>query len=91
MVCVPILRAGLVFVDSLLDLIPLPEAEIRHMATDRNEETVKPEPCQNKLPEDDVSDVALVLDPMLATGGSSSAAIVALQAGVGARMFGWFV
>ena len=75
----PILRAGLVIADPTLYLIP--QAEIRHRETYRNEQSVKPVRYWNKLPEDDASDVVPVLDPMLATGGSSSAVIAGLQAG----------
>ena len=74
---VPILRAGLVLVDPLLDLIP--EVEVRHLGMFRDETTAQPVHYYNKLPEQDPPQTALVLDPMLATGGSAIAAIQALQ------------
>ena len=72
---VPILRAGLGMVDPLLDL--LPEAEVWHLGLYRDEVTAQPVEYYSKLPDHSPVDVALILDPMLATGGS---AIVALQA-----------
>ena len=74
---VPILRAGLVMVDSLLQLIP--EAEIRHLGFYRDEATAHPILYYNKLPDADPPATALVLDPMLATGGSAVGAIRALE------------
>jgi len=74
---VPILRAGLVFVDPLLELVP--EAEVRHLGMFRDETTAQPVHYYNKLPEQDPPDTALVLDPMLSTGGSATAAIQTLQ------------
>jgi len=74
---VPILRAGLGMVDPILDLIP--DAEVRHLGFYRDEETAQPIEYYNKLPLENPPDVALVLDPMLATGGSAIAACRALQ------------
>ena len=74
---VPILRAGLVFVDPLLEIIP--EAEVRHMGMYRDEATARPVQYYNKLPDSDPPATALVLDPMLATGGSAVEAIQALE------------
>ncbi|WP_164102467.1 uracil phosphoribosyltransferase [Candidatus Laterigemmans baculatus] len=65
---VPILRAGLGLVDPLLQL--LPEAEVWHLGLYRNEETATPVRYYDKLPATSPVDIALVLDPMLATGGS---------------------
>jgi uracil phosphoribosyltransferase len=65
---VPILRAGLGLVDPLLQL--LPEAAVWHLGLYRNEETANPVSYYDKLPEGKPVDLALVLDPMLATGGS---------------------
>lgn len=65
---VPILRAGLGMVDPILNLIP--DAEVWHLGLYRDEETATPVHYYSKLPEQDPVDVALVLDPMLATGGS---------------------
>lgn len=73
---VPILRAGLGMVDPILDLIP--EAEVWHLGFYRDEKTFKPVEYYKKFPESDPVDVGLVLDPMLATGGSALAAIKAV-------------
>jgi uracil phosphoribosyltransferase len=74
---VPILRAGLGMVDPVLDL--LPEAQVWHLGLYRDETTAEPVEYYSKLPDDRPVDVALVLDPMLATGGSVSAALAVLQ------------
>lgn len=65
---VPILRAGLGMVDPVLELIP--DAEVWHLGLYRDEETAKPVHYYSKLPDQHPVDLALVLDPMLATGGS---------------------
>lgn len=70
---VPILRAGLGMVDALMDLIPA--AKIGHIGLYRNEETLEPVEYYCKLPTDIEQRQVLVLDPMLATGGSAIAAI----------------
>lgn len=70
---VPILRAGLGMVDALMDLIPA--AKIGHIGLYRNEETLEPVEYYCKLPTDISERQVLVLDPMLATGGSAVAAI----------------
>lgn len=74
---VPILRAGLGMVDTALDL--LPEAEVWHLGLYRDEETAEPVKYYEKVPPVLPVDVALVLDPMLATGGSATAALSTLQ------------
>jgi uracil phosphoribosyltransferase len=74
---VPILRAGLGMVDPVLNFIPT--AEVWHLGLYRDEETAQPVEYYQKLPEEDPVDVALVLDPMLATGGSAIVAIRTLQ------------
>jgi uracil phosphoribosyltransferase len=74
---VPILRAGLGLVDPLLDLIP--DAEVWHLGLFRDEETARPVEYYQKLPESDPPDVALVVDPMLATGGSATLALDVLK------------
>jgi uracil phosphoribosyltransferase len=74
---VPILRAGLGLVDPLLQL--LPDAEVWHLGLYRNEETAQPVSYYDKLPAAKPVDVALVLDPMLATGGSIRLAVARLQ------------
>jgi uracil phosphoribosyltransferase len=73
---IPILRAGLGMVDPVLNLIP--EAEVWHLGFYRDEQTLKPVEYYKKLPPGDAVDVALVLDPMLATGGSAVAALAAI-------------
>ncbi|OYP32393.1 uracil phosphoribosyltransferase [Rhodopirellula sp. MGV] len=65
---VPILRAGLGMVDPILEL--LPEAAVWHLGLYRNEETAEPVGYYDKLPHENAPNVALVVDPMLATGGS---------------------
>ncbi len=67
-VVVPILRAGLGFVGPAQDL--LPNADIGFIGMARNEETHQPEPYVNKLPESLAGRPVIVLDPMVATGGS---------------------
>ncbi len=67
-VVVPILRAGLGFVGPAQEL--LPNADIGFIGMARNEETHQPEPYVNKLPESLAGRPVIVLDPMLATGGS---------------------
>ena len=75
---VPILRAGLGMVDSALDLIP--HAEVWHLGLYRDETTAQPVEYYSNLPESGAVDVALILDPMLATGGSAVAAVSGLKA-----------
>ncbi|MFT4867083.1 MAG: uracil phosphoribosyltransferase [Ilumatobacter sp.] len=67
-VIVPILRAGLGFLRPAQDL--LPDADIGFIGIARNEETHQPEPYVNKLPDNIASRPVIVVDPMLATGGS---------------------
>lgn len=74
---VPILRAGLGMVDPILNL--LPGAEVWHLGLYRDEETAQPVRYYDKLPDARPVDVALVVDPMLATGGSATAALETLQ------------
>ena len=70
---VPILRAGLGMVDSIVDLIP--SAKIGHIGLYRDPETHKPVEYYCKLPDDIANRQVYVVDPMLATGGSAVAAI----------------
>ena len=70
---VPILRAGLGMVDSIVDLIP--SAKIGHIGLYRDPETHKPVEYYCKLPDDISNRQVYVVDPMLATGGSAVAAI----------------
>lgn len=74
---VPILRAGLGMVDPVLDLIPT--AEVWHLGLYRDEATAQPVEYYSKLPHGRPVDVALVVDPMLATGGSMIAALETLR------------
>lgn len=68
---VPILRAGLGMVDGLLEM--LPAAQVWHIGLYRDEETLRPVTYYNRLPEIPTVQVCLILDPMLATGGSAVA------------------
>ena len=70
---VPILRAGLGMVDGILSLVPT--AKVGHVGMYRDEETLQPKEYYCKLPEDIDQRLALIVDPMLATGGSADAAI----------------
>lgn len=74
---VPILRAGLGMVDGVLHLIP--RAQVWHIGLYRDEETLRPVQYYNKLATTPTIDVCLVLDPMLATGGSAIATIDILK------------
>lgn len=74
---VPILRAGLGMVDPVLDLIP--GAEVWHLGVYRDESTATPVEYYSRFPAASPVDVALVLDPMLATGGSAVAALATLR------------
>jgi len=74
---IPILRAGLGMVDPILNLIP--SAEVWHLGLYRDEETAQPIEYYSKLPKSDPVEVAMIVDPMLATGGSATAALETLQ------------
>lgn len=65
---VPILRAGLGMVDALLDLIPI--AKVGHLGVYRDETTFKPVYYYAKMPQNVVQSKVIIVDPMLATGGS---------------------
>ncbi len=69
----PILRAGLGMADAILQLIPT--AQVWHLGLYRDHESLEPVEYYNKLPTNLSLDQAIVLDPMLATGGSASAVI----------------
>ena len=77
MAIVPILRAGLGMVDGMLTLIPA--AKVGHIGLYRDPETLKPVEYYCKLPADCAEREVFVVDPMLATGGSSIAAIQMLK------------
>ena len=66
---VPILRAGLGLVDGIQEL--LPTVQVWHIGLYRDEETLRPVQYYNKLPDAPTVQICLVLDPMLATGGSA--------------------
>ena len=74
---VPILRAGLGMVDAMLELMPA--AQVWHLGLFRDERTLRPVEYYNKLPDSATVDLCLILDPMLATGGSAVAAIDVLK------------
>jgi uracil phosphoribosyltransferase len=74
---VPILRAGLGMVDGVWEMMP--SAEVWHIGLYRDEETLRPVEYYNKLPVDPTVQVCLILDPMLATGGSASATVDILK------------
>ena len=74
---VPILRAGLGMVDGVWDLIP--DAQVWHIGLYRDEETLQPVQYYNKLPTLPTVSTCLVLDPMLATGGSAAATVSILK------------
>lgn len=77
MAVVPILRAGLGMVDGILNLIPA--AKVGHIGLYRDEETLQPVEYFCKLPQDIAERDVIVVDPMLATGGSAADAIMLLK------------
>lgn len=76
-VIVPVLRAGLGLIDGFLDI--LPEARVGHVGLYRNEKTLEPVDYYSKFPQGLRKSLVLLLDPMLATGGSATAAITFLK------------
>ncbi|HXH24749.1 MAG TPA: uracil phosphoribosyltransferase, partial [Vicinamibacterales bacterium] len=81
-VVVPVLRAGLGMLDAVLEL--LPEARVGHIGLQRDEATAVASKYYSKLPRDLAGSYVLMIDPMLATGGSAVAAIDLIKA-AGAR------
>ena len=77
LVIVPILRAGLGMVDGVLQMIP--SAKVGHIGMYRDEETLKPHEYFFKMPPDIEEREFIIVDPMLATGGSANMAIEALK------------
>lgn len=75
---VPILRAGLGMADGVLELIP--DAQVWHVGVYRDEHTLLPMEYYKKLPANPSMDIALIVDPMLATGGSAAHACAVLKA-----------
>jgi len=82
MAVVPILRAGLGMVDGIVDLIP--SVKVGHLGLYRDPETLEPVEYYCKMPRDIAERDVIVLDPMLATGGSAAAALRMLK-GYGCR------
>lgn len=76
-IIVPILRAGLGMVDGIQSIIPT--AKVGHVGMYRDEETLEPVEYYAKFPDEITTGTVLVVDPMLATGGSASAAINAVK------------
>lgn len=76
-VVVPILRAGLGLVDGVLRLVP--SARVGHIGMYRDEETLEPHPYFCKMPKDVAERDVLIVDPMLATGGSAIDAITIVK------------
>ena len=74
---IPILRSGLGMVEGIWELMPT--AEVWHIGLYRDEKTLKPVQYYNKLPVEPTVTVCLILDPMLATGGSAVATIDILK------------
>ncbi len=74
---VPILRAGLGMVEGIWELMP--SSEVWHIGLYRDEQTLHPVQYYNKLPTEPTVSVCLILDPMLATGGSAAATIEILK------------
>ncbi len=74
---IPILRAGLGFVEGVWEMMP--SAEVWHIGLFRDEKTLRPVEYYNRLPVSPTVDVCLVLDPMLATGGSAVATVDILK------------
>ncbi len=74
---VPVLRAGLGMVEGVWNLMP--SSEVWHIGLYRDERTLKPVQYYNKLPVNPTVQVCLILDPMLATGGSAAATVDLLK------------
>jgi uracil phosphoribosyltransferase len=83
-VVVPVLRAGLVMAEAVLDLIP--DARMGHVGLQRNEETAVASQYYLKLPPISETATVLVVDPMLATGGSACMALDLVHAAGGKRV-----
>ena len=76
-VLVPILRAGMGMLDAMLDVLPY--AKVGVLGMQRNEDTAEPIPYYAKVPPAKGEELAIVIDPMLATGGSACDAVAQLK------------
>ncbi len=76
-ILVPILRAGLGMVNGFLEVIP--DAKVGHIGMERNEKTLEPNTYYFKIPSTKQNTKIIILDPMLATGGSVTAAITKMK------------
>ena len=76
-ILVPILRAGLGMVNGFLEVIP--DAKVGHIGMERNEKTLEPNSYYFKIPSTKENTKIIILDPMLATGGSVTAAITKMK------------
>lgn len=74
---VPVLRSGLAMAEGILEMMP--EARVGHLGMARDEETLEPKTYLRKLPRDLADGPVVLVDPMLATGGSARAAITLLK------------
>jgi len=74
---VPVLRAGLGMAEGILDVMP--EARVGHLGMFRDEKTLQPVPYLQRLPRNVEAGPVILVDPMLATGGSASAALATLK------------
>jgi uracil phosphoribosyltransferase len=84
---VPVLRAGLGMVEGVWELMP--GAEVWHIGLYRDEKTLKPVAYYNRLPVEPTVSVCLILDPMLATGGSAVATVDISRNGAVGRISSW--
>jgi len=74
---VPVLRSGLGMAEGILEMMP--EARVGHIGMARDEQTLKPRTYLKKLPSDLASGPVILVDPMLATGGSAAGAVTILR------------
>ena len=85
LVLVPILRAGLAFLEAALEI--LPDATVGHIGLQRDEETLESKAYYAKLPKNTEQSITFVLDPMLATGNSAVSAISKIKGSKPAEIF----
>jgi len=84
-ILVPVLRAGLGMTSGFISLIP--DAKVGHVGIQRNENTLQPDVYYSKSPKTLSSSMTIMLDPMLATGGSASAALTYLKERGAVKLF----